>query len=42
MDQDLILKDSILHVGGYLIRNVIRRELELEEDEVYKLAYVIQ
>lgn len=29
MDQDLILKDSILHVGGYLIRNSIRKALNL-------------
>ncbi|MFX0012719.1 MAG: DUF166 domain-containing protein [Candidatus Hermodarchaeota archaeon] len=41
MDQDLILKDSILHVGGYLIRNAIRRELGLEEQEGQKLVYVI-
>jgi len=41
MDQDLILKDSILHVGGYLIRNAIRRELDLEEQESKKLKYVI-
>ena len=41
MDQDSILKDSILHVGGYLIRNAIRRELNLEE-EGQKLLYVIK
>lgn len=41
MDQDLILKESILHVGGYLIRNAIRRELGLEEQEGQKLVYVI-
>jgi len=42
MDQDSILKDSILHVGGYLIRNSIRRELNLEEEEGQKLVYVIK
>jgi len=42
MDQDSILKDSILHVGGYLIRNAIRRELNLEEEEGQKLTYVIK
>ena len=42
MDQDSILKDSILHVGGYLIRNAIRRELNLEEEEGQKLVYVIK
>jgi len=42
MDQDSILKDSILHVGGYLIRNAIRRELNLEEQEGQKLVYVIK
>ena len=42
MDQDSILKDSILHVGGYLIRNAIRRELNLKEEEGQKLVYVIK
>jgi len=42
MDQDNILKDSILHIGGYLIRNAIRRELNLEEQEGQKLTYVIK
>jgi len=42
MDQDSILKDSILHVGGYFIRNAIRRELNLEEQEGEKLVYVIK
>jgi len=42
MDQDSILKDSILHVGGYLIRNAIRRDLNLEEEEREKLVYVIK
>jgi len=42
MDQDNILKDSILHVGGYLIRSAIRRELNLEEEEGEKLVYVIK
>jgi hypothetical protein len=42
MDQDSILKDSILHVGGYLVRNAIRRELDLEEQEGQKLVYVIK
>ncbi len=42
MDQDSILKDSILHVGGYLIRNAIRRELDLEEQEGQKLVYIIK
>lgn len=42
MDQDTILKDSCLHVGGYLVRNAIRRELKLEEQEGEKLTYVIK
>jgi len=42
MDQDSILKDSILHVGGYLVRNAIRRELNLEEQVGKKLVYVIK
>ncbi|GAI86579.1 unnamed protein product, partial [marine sediment metagenome] len=42
MDQDSILKDSILHIGGYLIRNAIRRELNLEEQEGQKLTYIIK
>ena len=42
MDQDSMLKDSILHVGGYLIRNAIRRDLNLEEEEREKLVYVIK
>ena len=42
MDQDSILKDSILHMGGYLVRNAIRKELNLEEEIVQKLTYVIR
>ena len=42
MDQDAILKDSILHVGGYLIRNAIRKELGLEEQEGQKLVYIVK
>jgi len=42
MDQDSQLKDSILHVGGYLVRNAIRKELGLEEEEGQKLKYVIK
>ncbi|MFX0027357.1 MAG: DUF166 domain-containing protein [Candidatus Hermodarchaeota archaeon] len=42
MDQDSILKDSILHVGGYLIRNEIRKKLSLPLDEAQKLVYVIK
>ncbi|MHA1988418.1 MAG: DUF166 domain-containing protein [Promethearchaeota archaeon] len=42
MDQDNILKDSILHVGGYLIRNAVRKALNLEEQEGEKLVYVIK
>ena len=42
MDQDGILKDSILHVGGYLIRNAVRRELGMEEQEGQKLVYVVK
>jgi len=42
MDQDSILKDSILHVAGYLVRNAIRRDLNLEEQEGEKLVYVIK
>jgi len=42
MDQDSILKDSILHEAGYLVRNAIRKELGLEEQEGQKLVYVIK
>ncbi|MHA1296411.1 MAG: DUF166 domain-containing protein [Promethearchaeota archaeon] len=42
MDQDSTLKESILHVGGYLIRDEIRRKLNLEATEKRKLAYVIK
>ena len=42
MDQDTILKDSILHVGGYLIRNAVRKELGLEEEEGQKLVYIVK
>ncbi|MBY8982202.1 MAG: hypothetical protein KGD57_04580 [Candidatus Lokiarchaeota archaeon] len=42
MDQDSILKDSILHIGGYIIRNVIRNELGLEIEKSKKLSYVIK
>ncbi len=42
MDQDSILKDSILHIGGYIIRNAIRRKLKLEEQESQKLMYIIK
>ena len=42
MDQDNILKDSCLHVGGYLVRNAIRRDLKLEEEEGVKLNYIIK
>jgi hypothetical protein len=42
MEQDSILKDSIIHVGGYLVRNAIRRELDLEEEEGQKLTYIIK
>ena len=42
MDQDAILKDSVLHVGGYLIRNAVRRELGLEEQEGQKLVYIVK
>ena len=42
MQVDSILRDSILHVGGYLVRNAIRRELNLEEEEGQKLTYVIK
>ncbi len=42
MDQDTILKDSILHIGGYLIRNAVRRELGLEEQEGQKLVYIVK
>ncbi|MFW9773086.1 MAG: DUF166 domain-containing protein [Candidatus Heimdallarchaeota archaeon] len=42
MEQDPILKDSILHVGGYLVRNAIRRKLNLEEQEGQKLVYIIK
>ncbi|MGV9173198.1 MAG: DUF166 domain-containing protein [Promethearchaeia archaeon] len=42
MDQDTILKDSILHVGGYLVRNAIRKELGLKTEESIKLKYIIK
>lgn len=42
MDQDTILKDSILHVGGYLIRNAVREALDLETEEGVKLKYIIK
>ncbi|MHA1150449.1 MAG: DUF166 domain-containing protein [Promethearchaeota archaeon] len=42
MDQDSILKESPLHVGGYLVRNAIRKELGLEEHKREKLKYVIK
>ena len=42
MDQDSILKDSCLHVAGYLVRNSIRRELNLEEEEGQKLVYIVK
>ena len=42
MDQDSILKDSILHVGGYLIRNEIRKKLNLPLDEGQKLVFIIK
>jgi hypothetical protein len=42
MEQDLILKDTILHVGGYLIRNAIRKALGLEIEESSKLIYIIK
>ena len=40
MDKDLILKDSILHIGGILVRNAVRNELGLKEHEGRKEAYV--
>ena len=42
MDQDSILKDSCLHVAGYLVRNSIRRELNLPEEEGKKLVYIVK
>ena len=42
MDQDSILKDSCLHVAGYLVRNAIRRELNLPEEEGQKLVYIVK
>ncbi len=42
MDQDPILKDSILHVGGYLIRRAIRKDLNLDQEEGPKLKYIIK
>ncbi|MBN1214755.1 MAG: thymidylate synthase [Candidatus Lokiarchaeota archaeon] len=42
MDADNILKDSILHIAGYIIRNVIRNELCLDIEENKKLTYVIK
>ena len=40
MDKDLILKDSILHIGGILVRDAVRNELGLKEHEGRKEAYV--
>jgi len=42
MDQDSTLKDSILHVGGYLIRNAVRKDLGLEKQEGEKLVYIVK
>lgn len=42
MDQDTILKDSPLHIAGYLIRNAIRRELGLKEEKGLELSYIIK
>ncbi|MHA1843739.1 MAG: DUF166 domain-containing protein [Promethearchaeota archaeon] len=42
MNQDPILKESILHVGGYMIRNAIRKELGLDIEESTKLKYIIK
>lgn len=42
MDKDLILKDSILHVGGYIVRNAVRRELGLQEHEGHEVVYVMK
>ncbi|TFF87291.1 MAG: hypothetical protein EU548_10520 [Promethearchaeota archaeon] len=41
MDQDPILRESILHVGGYLVRNEIRKKLNLPIEKERKLMYVI-
>jgi hypothetical protein len=40
MDQDLILKESILHIGGILVRDAVRNELGLKEHEGRKEVYV--
>ncbi len=40
MDKDLILKDSILHIGGILVRDAVRNELKLKDHEGRKEAYV--
>jgi len=42
MDQDTILKDSPLHVAGYLVRNAIRKDLGLEEEKGLELNYIIK
>ena len=42
MNADSVLKDSILHVGGYLIRNAIRKKLGLKEEMREKLSYIIK
>jgi hypothetical protein len=42
MNADSVLKDSILHVAGYTVRNAIRRALNLEEEEGQKLVYIIK
>ncbi|MFO8020086.1 MAG: DUF166 family protein [Promethearchaeia archaeon] len=42
MDQDTILRDTVLHVGGYLVRKAVREALKLEIDEEIKLKYIIK
>jgi len=42
MDQDSILRDSILHVGGFLVRDEIRKKLNLPIDKEKKLVYIIK
>jgi hypothetical protein len=42
MNQDNFLKDSVLHIAGYLVRDEIRRNLNLKIEKTSKLLYVIK
>ena len=40
MDKDLILKASILHIGGYLVRNAIIMKLGGHEHGGHEVLFV--